>query len=428
VSVFGDGGFGVASQSAYTALAGVTLLLTVWLLPRATSTVACSPIVLALGALATMGVASVIWTISGQADTAIRWGLVFAAHGAVFIAAGAFTSVVGPRPLLVGVLLVATSEAIVGLVAVAFRQAPMAELIDGSWRPGGTFQYPPALALLQVAAIPILSRGLERAPAFAIAAGSGAILSGATIALAESRLAIVLAAWVLVPGPRVNAPSRLTATVLSLLVLTGALGGAALFDTSAEHEPGPAGLAGSGRSAGALRSDWSDPLHGRDREWPAAAETWLDRPLLGAGAGTYYIASLRHQGKSPTLFAHDLPLELAAELGIAGLLLAVILYAGVAGLLAGARHSPSARLLAPLVALFTLSSLVDWTWHLAGFAALWAAAAGGLQALRRGEANAEHDLRRKMGGVNWSIQPLTGVAPRLRTPLPASAGLSRQPV
>jgi O-Antigen ligase len=397
VSVFADGGFGAASQSAYTALAGVTLLLTVWLLPRATSTAACSPIVLALGALATLGVASVIWTISGQADTAVRWGLVFAAHGAVFIAACAFTRIVGPQPLLAGIVLVASSEAILGLIAVASRQPPMAEPIDGSWHPGGTFQYPPALALLQVATIPILSRGLERAPAIAIAAGSGAILSGATIALAESRLAIVSAACllvVLVLGPRASAPSRLTATVLSLLVLTGALGGTALFDTSAEHEPGSAGLAGSGRSGGTLRSDWSDPLHGRDREWLAAAETWLDRPLLGAGAGAYYIASLRHQGKSPTLFAHDLPLELAAELGTAGLLVAAILYAGVAKLLAGARRNPAARLLAPLVVLFTLSSLVDWTWHLAGFAALWAAAAGGLQALRPVKRIAENNPQR----------------------------------
>jgi hypothetical protein len=389
VSVFADGGFGAASQSAYTALAGVTLLLTVWLLPRATCTAAGSPLALALGALATLGVGSAIWTISGQADAAVRWGLVFAAHGAVFIAACAFTRVVGPRPLLVGIVLVATSEAILGLAAVAFHQSPMAEPIDGSWRPGGTFQYPPALALLQVAALPILSRGLQRAPAFAVAAGSSAVLSGATIALAESRLAIVLAACLLVMlvlGPRANAPSRLTATVLSILVLTGAVGGATLLDASAGHGPGRTGLARSGQSSGALPSDWSDQLHGRDREWLAAAETWLDRPVLGAGAGAYYAASLRHQGNSPTLFAHDLPLELAAELGVAGLLVAVILYAGVAELLAGTRHSPAARLLAPLVVIFTLSSLLDWTWHLAGFAALWATAAGGLQALRR-EAN-----------------------------------------
>ncbi len=63
--------------------------------------------------------------------------------------------------------------------------------------------------------------------------------------------------------------------------------------------------------------------HGRTQEWKAAVQTWLDRPLAGAGSGAYYQASLVHQGSSPSLYAHDLPLELAAELGVGGLLLGV---------------------------------------------------------------------------------------------------------
>jgi O-antigen ligase len=70
--------------------------------------------------------------------------------------------------------------------------------------------------------------------------------------------------------------------------------------------------------------------HGRTQEWKAAVQTWLDRPLAGAGSGAYYQASLVHQGSSPSLYAHDLPLEIAAELGVGGLLLGVALYASSA--------------------------------------------------------------------------------------------------
>src|SRR5204863_6541867 len=67
--------------------------------------------------------------------------------------------------------------------------------------------------------------------------------------------------------------------------------------------------------------------HGRLHTWRAAVETAADRPLAGAGADAFLAASARHQRDGPVRFAHDLPLELAAELGVLGALLAVALYA-----------------------------------------------------------------------------------------------------
>jgi O-antigen ligase len=123
----------------------------------------------------------------------------------------------------------------------------------------------------------------------------------------------------------------------------------------------------------------SDFLHGRGHEWEAALRTWADHPLLGAGASAYYTASLAHQGRQPTRYAHDLPLELAAELGVPGFLLSVAIYVSVAGITARAINTPGLWLLAPAALAFLASNLVDWTWHLAGLAALWASAAGALQ-------------------------------------------------
>jgi O-antigen ligase len=149
-------------------------------------------------------------------------------------------------------------------------------------------------------------------------------------------------------------------------------------------------------------------LHGRGHEWAAAIQTWLDRPVLGAGAGAYHLASARHQGAGASLYAHDLPLELAAELGVLGLLLGLGVYAAGAQLIYraisstgegavstpghravstpddrtvsthGHRTSMAAWLLGPLVCAFLISNLLDWTWHLAGLGALWAVSAGAL--------------------------------------------------
>jgi hypothetical protein len=121
--------------------------------------------------------------------------------------------------------------------------------------------------------------------------------------------------------------------------------------------------------------------HGRTQEWKAAVQTWLDRPLAGAGSGAYYQASLGHQGSSPSLYAHDLPLELAAELGVGGLLLSVALYASSIAVLVRERARLAVWLLGPAVGVFLIANLVDWPWHLTGLGAAWACALGGCLAV-----------------------------------------------
>ena len=53
--------------------------------------------------------------------------------------------------------------------------------------------------------------------------------------------------------------------------------------------------------------------------------------MLGSGAGTFARASGPYQATNdPTLFAHNLPLELATELGVVGFLAGVLLYVAAA--------------------------------------------------------------------------------------------------
>lgn len=437
IPTFNGGGFNARSQSLFVALAGVALVVAFLLDAEAVASAARSRVVVALVALALLSSASTAWTV-GEHSAALRAGLAIGGYGAVLTVAASFARRVGPWPVGALIVVLATVEAIVGLHAVGAHSLPDAERIDGAWRPGGTFQYPPALAILQVGALPVCSALLERRAAIICAAGAlAAVLAGAVLGLADSRLALALAAGVLLALIARPPGTRAAPLATAAIVATGALLGSAIFrgdvnSTASSHgwtgvarilvvgaacaigwvlarrwlkshnpplvwasvgavvlvlaavawsndgsrEPRPKTMSPQAAVVAKHRSNF---LHGRGHEWAAAVETWTDRPLLGAGAGAYYIASLRHQGGNATRYAHDLPLEVSAELGILGLLLIVGLYGFATQAISRAVRSPGFWLLAPMAAAFLASNLVDWTWHLAGLGAIWAAATGALQ-------------------------------------------------
>jgi O-antigen ligase len=144
-----------------------------------------------------------------------------------------------------------------------------------------------------------------------------------------------------------------------------------------------AGLALAAGTSGKWTEPSSGADHGRVAEWKAAAETALDRPLAGAGAGGYATASAEHQSQPAGLYAHDLPLETWAELGPLGLALVVALYASAGALCWRIRNRPGAWLVVPGALAFLVANLVDWPWHLAGSAAVWALCVGACLALER---------------------------------------------
>ena len=96
------------------------------------------------------------------------------------------------------------------------------------------------------------------------------------------------------------------------------------------------------------------------------------------GSAAFGTASLRYQEPPPVRFAHNLPLESWAELGVAGALLALVLYGGSIGLVWSRRRAPAAWLLGPAVLAFLVANLFDWPWHVPASGAVFAISLGAL--------------------------------------------------
>ena len=114
--------------------------------------------------------------------------------------------------------------------------------------------------------------------------------------------------------------------------------------------------------------------------WRAAVATWGDHPVLGAGSGSFGVEWLRRRTIAEgARDAHSLPIETAAELGLAGLLALALLVGGVvAGAVRLQRAAPGAGAAAfgGLTA-WSVHASLDWGWEMPSvslFAVLLAAA------------------------------------------------------
>lgn len=438
------GGFSDSSRMVFIGLGAVALASAVILDRRCARAGVLSPIALSMGALSVLSLLSAIWTL-GSVIASLRWGLVIAAEWAVFVSALVFTRRTSAWVVAAGIAALAVVEAIVGIDAAAHHALPDAERLVRVWRPGGTYEYQPALALLEAGAIPVFGIGFQQDNPYLAGSGAiGASLAGCVLALADSRLALALTGLILLTmicRPSASLRQRFECTLLAAMVASGALVGALeLGGTVSSTAPGQgmaglstilavaAGSAGlaigarnvqrvtrisvlatgtsvavlAGVAIAATLAGWDGDhavqhhgrhvrvhrgvphatlTHGRVALWHEAIDTWWDRPSLGAGADMYLVASYRHQNpNSLSRFAHNLPLEAAAELGAVGLLLTLAVYAASLKAAWRARASSSAMLLGPFMVCFLVSNLFDWTWHLTGLTATWAAAAGAVSA------------------------------------------------
>jgi hypothetical protein len=435
LALWWDGGYSSGSRLAFGIAA---LAAAVALAAERTSAARFlrEPVVLVLLVLGVFGALSALWTLGPVGDT-LRWGLVTAGYAAVAVAAATAASRRGGvEALAAGLAVLAIAAAAAGLGAAVTGQAPWAERIAGVWRPGGPLEYPPALALLELSALPVLLAGMTgRSRAAAGAAAVGMALAGGVIALSASRASLAMAVAVAgttlafpvltVRASRATVAAALGVAVAGAAALQIAAGGATPAGDTEVHWTGlvtliavtlvaaplwlalrrvlanrvggarsvprpralaagvvlAAVLAGSlayGTAAGRGKGPAGGFLHGRADTWRAAVETFADRPLAGTGADAFLAGSARHQGGQTIVFAHDLPVEFAAELGVVGLLLALALYAATAGLLWRARSTRAAWLLGPAAAAFLVAGLIDWPWHLSGAGAVWSIATGGL--------------------------------------------------
>ncbi len=154
------------------------------------------------------------------------------------------------------------------------------------------------------------------------------------------------------------------------------------------------GLTGKGGSA-------NNATSGRAKLVSGGLALFADRPLQGFGSGSFSTEYLRHNEVSATSAAsasHTIPITVAAEQGIVGLVLYVaLLFAALATLLRGAGRSPPRTALAACFAALVLHTFVyaDFledpiTWTLLGIGVALVplgqrdAAGAGLAALWRG--------------------------------------------
>lgn len=192
----------------------------------------------------------------------------------------------------------------------------------------------------------------------AVALGAAALLAGGRALLrAEPRVS-----W---SGERTRRIFRIAAVAAGILVVAGAVG-------LAQSQRGFGGtITEAVEDFTQVREDRQfDPVRlvstnsgNRWSWWKEAAGAWSDRPLTGHGAGSFALLHLRYRHDTlPVTQAHSMPMQLLAETGIVGLVLA---YGAILALLAAAiartRATESARERGVAVAL--LAAAAAWLVH-----------------------------------------------------------------
>lgn len=147
------------------------------------------------------------------------------------------------------------------------------------------------------------------------------------------------------------------ATIAALSVI------AAIGVVVAHRESTPARGATAERLAdvGSTRGDY----------WRVALDAFGDEPLLGTGAAGFRVEWLREREVSEgAVDAHSLYLEIAAELGIVGLLLLAALACGVASCAASTLRRDPTLATGPVAGLVMLAlhAAVDWDWEMPAIA------------------------------------------------------------
>jgi O-antigen ligase/polysaccharide polymerase Wzy-like membrane protein len=101
--------------------------------------------------------------------------------------------------------------------------------------------------------------------------------------------------------------------------------------------------------------------------WRVGLDAFADHPLRGVGSGGFRVEWVRERPvKEAALEVHSLPLEMASELGLPGLLGLgmLVLGVGLAGRRSLQRHPELAPGACAALAVFGLHATIDWDWQL----------------------------------------------------------------
>ncbi|MGZ4359725.1 MAG: O-antigen ligase family protein [Gaiellaceae bacterium] len=280
----------------------------------------------------------------------------------------------GTLLLFLGLVVVPLTYSRAG-IAIAFLA-----MVVWLWRGGRSFDGLAALAIAgipaaAVAAVAFSLRGVVGEGASRAARNHDGGLLGLALALAA--LAVLAGSLALYPradalererGRRIVRWTGVATAVLLLAAVAISMaraGGPRAFASSQWKKITETGQFTQGASRlGQLSSDY------RLSWWGEALNGFRDHPLLGSGGSTFVLTHERYRGdSSQTVEPHDLPLQLASELGIVGLALGLGLAAAAAvairrrlrDLAPGERAVGLALALVP--AAFAVHSLVDFPWE-----------------------------------------------------------------
>lgn len=308
------------------------------------------------------------WTVALDHEAALRFALLALAATLLFSLArfappgpsliGALAAVIALTALVAllqqtGGLAAARSD--LGTLAPALREAAATRLQVG--RAFGTSALPGHFAILMVTVLPlILSRMLKEGGARRVMWAVLGLLAVAGVVATRSLAAIGVGALLLVA---VAARRRSRSVVI----------GAALLVVAA------AAVAATRTDLGRL-----DPLRLRLINWRTAAWVAATHPWTGVGLGGVGQAGLTGPTAAENIspFAHCTPLQLTAELGVAGLGVTLAGLVGLGVLLRrGLQVAPA---LALAVAAVPLHNLVDFSFYAPEILLPWAVLAGTLAA------------------------------------------------
>jgi hypothetical protein len=148
-------------------------------------------------------------------------------------------------------------------------------------------------------------------------------------------------------------------------------------------------------AAGASPTRLASVTSNRYEYWRVALGAFRDAPLIGLGSGGFRVEWLRERPIRETVRdTHSLEFEVAAELGLAGLLALALMAGGTAAAARRALTRDRARAAGPVAALLAwpLHASIDWDWQMPAvtlpaivLAGLVIALAEGVPAARAGE-------------------------------------------
>jgi len=311
--------------------------------------------------------------------------------------------------LVAGVVAMGLVVALSGWAGVAWRIESLAWLGEGIWRASATLTYPNAAAAVLVPVALVVLARLDRSPPLPLVVTAAGLLAGLAATLSRAGAASFVAGLVVLgclQGPRATlralaGPCAGAVVALAGLVpsmpasaqprpgtavagLAAGLAVAVLVARTVRHPRGVlagavvvavlAGLVvvgggpgGGVRAVGEHRVSLASP--DRTGALRAAWQVIAGHPLTGAGPGR---ARLRWEGPDGAAhfyaYAHNEYAQVAAELGLPGLVLLAVLLAAVARLLwrsrpAAGTGGPWAGVVAAAVA-FAVHGGLDFVWHL----------------------------------------------------------------